>query len=143
MATFSLKTPLGASGNDVWKLIGKFQNFGQWHPAVEKCETTDHPKEGRSVRTLYLTGGAKVVEELTHMDTSERCYRYRILESPLPMKNYEATLKVTETPQGCEVEWSCDFTADNPSADGMKQLNDTIQDIYSGGLDNLRKIFGG
>ena len=56
------------------------------------------------------------------------------------MKGYKATIRVRESENGSEVEWSSDFEAEGASNDDAVKV---IQDIYNTGFQNLRKIFGG
>ena len=66
-------------------------------------------------------------------------YSYTITDSPLPLANYVATIKVTGEGEGCKVEWSSEFEP----VGGESEAVDIVQDIYKTGLDNLKKMFGG
>ncbi len=137
MAKVSLNTRLGVSADKAWELIGGFNALPDWHPAVEKSELE---KEGQE-RILTLAGGAKIVERLERSDDAERVYSYSILNSPLPVANYKATIRVRDAEGGaCDVEWSSEFDAAGaPEADAVK----VIEGIFQAGLDNLKKMFGG
>ena len=88
----------------MWALVGSFCAIKDWHPAVADCETS---KEGDvTSRTLTLKDGSKIKERLT--DAEETSYSYAIVESPLPVKNYKATLSVEEdedSPDRSEIHW--------------------------------------
>ena len=76
----------------VWEVVGGFCAIKNWHPAVAECEEIT---EGDDVfRILTLQDGGKIKERLT--DKGDTSYSYEIVESPLPVKNYKATLKVGE-----------------------------------------------
>ena len=136
MAKVSLNTRLGVSADKAWELIGGFNALPDWHPAVEKSELE---KEGQE-RILTLAGGAKIVERLERSDDAERVYSYTILDSPLPVANYAATIRVRDAEGGgCDVEWSSEFDASGASeGDAVK----VIEGIFQTGLDNLNKMFG-
>ena len=136
MAKVSLNTRLGVSADKAWELIGGFNALPDWHPAVEKSELE---KEGQE-RILTLAGGGRIVERLERSDDAERVYSYSILNSPLPVANYKATIRVRDTEGGaCDVEWSSEFDpAGAPEADAVK----VIEGIFQAGLDNLNKMFG-
>jgi len=136
MPKVSMTTDLQASADDVWRLIGSFNALPDWHPAVETSELKEEGQE----RVLSLAGGGKIVERLEKKSEHEREYSYSIKDSPLPVKNYSATLKVRDDDSGgCSVEWSSDFEAVGGDNDAMK----VIENIYQTGFDNLRKMFGG
>lgn len=136
MAKVSMSTDLNVSADLVWKLIGGFNALPDWHPAVEKSELT----EAGQTRTLSIAGGGKIVEKLEEVDESARTYSYSIVDSPLPVSNYTATIKVTGEGDKSTIEWSSEFEpAGVPDNEAMK----AIQDIYQTGFDNLQKMFSG
>ena len=72
----------------LWAQFGGWCAIAEWHPAVKTCEES---KEGDvEYRTLTLQDGGKIKEKL--LDKSGASYRYEIIESPLPVKNYEAAV---------------------------------------------------
>jgi len=137
MAKVSMKTDLGVSADQVWKLIGGFNTLPDWHPAFEKSELT----EAGSVRRMSLAGGGTIVEKLESVDNDERVYSYSIIDSPLAIHNYLATVRVRDNGEaGSTVEWSSEFSADGAPEN---EMIDAVTGIYQAGLDNLKKMFGG
>ena len=137
MAKVTMQTELGVTPDQVWDLVGGFNALPDWHPAVEKSVL----KQKGEVRELSLAGGGKIIEKLESLDNGERVYSYTITDSPLPVSNYTATIRVMDNEEGkAVVEWSSEFDAMGaPENDAVK----VIQDIYQTGFDNLKKIFGG
>ncbi len=139
MAKISMSTSVNVSADQLWRVIGGFNALPAWHPAIEKSES-DGETRG-SVRKLKLAGGGEVVERLEHVGETERVYVYSILNSPLPIANYTAELRVKDNKDGTStVEWSSNFF---PSGAPEADVTKTIQGIYQAGFDNLRKMFGG
>ena len=137
MSKVSMKTEVPAGAEQIWQLIGQFNALPDWHPAIEKSEL----EEGGQVRKLTLAGGGTIVERLVESDEGERVYTYTIESSPLPVANYQATIRVRDGEGGrAEVEWSSEFEA---SGAPENEAVDTIRGIYQAGFDNLRKMFGG
>jgi len=140
MPKVTSSTALPVPAQSVWSVIGGFNALPDWHPAVEKSETAN--EGGTKVRTLHLAGGGTIVEKLVASDDKERTYSYTILSGPLPVANYEATIKVRQNDgaSGCTVEWSSEFEASGaPESDAVA----AIRGIYEAGFENLRKMFGG
>ncbi len=135
MTKIFMTTDLDVSADEVWKLIGGFNALPDWHPAVEKSVLEE---EGQ-IRRLSLAGGGTVVEKLERVDENERTYSYTITDSPLPVANYTATIKVIGEGEGCKVEWSSEFEP----VGGESEATEVIQGIYQAGFDNLKKMFGG
>ncbi len=137
MAKINMKIDLNAAADEVWKLIGGFNALPDWHPAIEKSEL----EEEGSMRRLSLAGGGTVVEKLERLDDSERVYSYSIIDSPLPVSNYTATICVKEDSEGkTTVEWSSEFEAKGAAEN---EAIDVIAGIYQAGFDNLKKMFSG
>lgn len=117
----------------VWAVIGDFCGIANWHPAVAKCEASE--KDGAQIRTLTLQDGGVIVEQLTEWNEAERSYTYTILESPLPVANYTATLSTkADDDGGAGIRWLGNFDAKGVSDDEAKAV---IEGIYEAGLASL------
>lgn len=136
MPKVTMSENLNVSADQVWQMIGHFNALPDWHPAVEKSEL----KEQGQTRTLSLAGGGTIVERLEEKDDQSRTYTYSIVDSPLPVKNYTSTIKVTGEGDNATVEWSSEFDA---AGVGNNDAMKAIEGVYQAGLDNLKKMFGG
>lgn len=117
----------------VWAVIGDFCGIANWHPAVAKCDLSE--KDGKQVRTLTLQDGATIVEQLTEWNEENRSYTYTILESPLPVANYTATLSTkADDDGGAGIRWLGNFDAKGATDDEAKAV---IEGIYEAGLNSL------
>jgi hypothetical protein len=116
---------------DVWAKVGDFCGIGNWHPAVAKCELS----HGNKIRTLTLKGGGTIVERLVNWDKADHRYTYRIVKSPLPVKDYVSTIKVVADGSGSDVVWSGKYKAvKGTTDDAAKKI---IDGIYKAGADAL------
>ena len=136
MPNVSMDVRLPVDAQQLWDLVGNFGGMPDWHPAVESCELED----GGRKRTLNLLGGGKIVETLEHVSDDEWLFTYAIVDSPLPVANYTATIKVHKEDDGrSRLEWSSEFAAAGvPESSAVE----SVQGIYQAGFDNLRKMFG-
>jgi hypothetical protein len=103
MARASAKIDIPASPDRVWHLIDGFGSLPDWLPYIVKSELS----EGSRVRRLASPSGEAIVERLEAFDNAARSYGYSILQAPLPVAGYPATLSVRETDggNGSRVEW--------------------------------------
>jgi len=140
MSDVNMSTKLPVAADMVWQAIGGFSTIAQWHPAIEKSEETI--EDGATIRTLSLAGGAgTVVERLETLNDSERSCTYSIVSSPMPLSNYEATLRVrADGPMACTVEWSSSFDAEGAAENDAVAA---VRQVYESGFENLKKMFGG
>ena len=137
MTKVSLSAKIGVSAERLWDMVGGFHSISDWHPAIEKCDIEEDGKT--TLRRLTLAGGGEIVERLEQSD-DERSYSYSILSSPLPIDNYQSTIRVHEDEDGnAIVDWSSEFdSAGAPESEAIA----IIEGIYSAGFDNLKKMFG-
>ena len=137
MTKVSLSAKIGVSAERLWDMVGGFHSISDWHPAIEKCDIEEDGKT--TLRRLTLAGGGEIVERLEQSD-DERSYSYSILSSPLPIDNYQSTIRVHEDEDGnAIVDWSSEFdSAGAPESEAIA----IIEGIYSAGFDNLKKTFG-
>ncbi len=120
----------GMSAADVMARFGAFCGIKDWHPAVAKCDESS--EGGNTFRTLTLQDGAQIKEKLT--GKSEDGYKYSIVSSPLPVKDYMATFSIKPEGDVVVVNWLASFQAkDKPEAEA-KQV---IEGIFDAGLKSI------
>ena len=120
----------------LWQRFGAWCAIAEWHPAVKKCKET---REGDAVfRTLTLGNGVKIKEKL--IDKTSTSYRYAIVESPLPVKNFEAQFSVTPDDDAVNIVWSATYDA----ADGKteKDARSLVDGSFKHALTNIKAKLG-
>jgi Polyketide cyclase / dehydrase and lipid transport len=119
----------------VWQKIGAFCAIQDWHPAVSKCEQTE--EGGETYRTLTLGDGGTIRERL--IEQTDTSYTYEIIESPLPVQNYRATISVSAEGEATKVDWKGSFDAKDASDADAQAV---IGGIYQAGLDAIASSSG-
>ena len=113
----------------MWERIGDPSKLSEWHPAVEKTEMLDDGT--RRVNTVV--GGGLVSE--TILEQADRHHTFRIDDSPLPVDNFVATIRVREEAgDACSVEWEATFEPVGVPAHEAIDLN---RGFFQAGLDAL------
>jgi Polyketide cyclase / dehydrase and lipid transport len=146
MARAHASTVINAPIEKVWAHIRDFNALDDWHPGVESSVIEDGGPSDRvgCVRKMVLAGGGEIREQLLEMSDLGCHYSYSILESPLPVANYRATLRLRRISDGNRTygEWSASFDADPPEkqaeAEAMISTN-----VFQGGFDAVKQHFGG
>lgn len=136
---------INAPADKVW---AKIANFGDasWHPAIAKTELVEgKADEAGAKRVLTLQDGSKVHETLVSYDAAKKTFKFEITESTLPLREYDATIKVDATGEKSTVTWRTMFKRQdpaNPAAAGQDDATAkaTVEDILKSGLVNLKKI---
>jgi len=130
---------LSAPAAEVWGLIGGFDSLPAWHPGAAACTLHDVDGETRRVIELKGAGGATITERLVDLDDAGMSCTYAIIESPLPVADYESTIVVRTAGGGCEVHWSSTF---EPAGAPAETAEAAVAGIYDAGLGALKERFG-
>jgi len=123
----------------LWKQFGGWCAIAEWHPSIKSCEES---KDSDTVyRTLTLEDGGKIKEKL--VDQSDVSYRYQIIESPLPVKNYEAQFSIVPDDDDLDevnIVWASTYDA----ADGKddREARKTIDGIFKAGIESIEEKLG-
>jgi len=129
---------IGQEQAQLWKRFGGWCALKDWHPAVVSChESTEN---GSQVRVLTLKDGSKIKEKL--LDKKPNFYRYEMLESQLPVKNYQAQFSLVpddDDEDELNFSWSATFDANGKT---NKEARDVIDGIFKAGLDNIKMMVG-
>lgn len=134
---------INATADEVWSYVRDFGNIAEWLPSIETCEIEDPGDTGvGSVRRLTGAGDAVFRERLVALSDAERTLSYDFVESPFPVRNLRATIRVapvTDTGQAF-VEWSGVFDAD--AGDEERMVKIFTKAVYAAGLEGLGEHFG-
>jgi hypothetical protein len=136
---------IAAPPADAWALIGAYNGWSAWHPAVDSSSATQGNEVG-SVRTLKLKGGGQLIEELEAYDAAAMTLKYRARDGgALPVTNYSSTILIKPSEGGCTVVWRGAFYRGFPNNDPPPELNDeaaikAVTGVYQAGLANLKSL---
>ncbi len=135
MAEVRIQEEIGASAEAVWNVLGDFASVDRWFPGAAGIQV-----EGQgvgAVRTIPM-GTSKIRERLEAYDATTRRFEYSILEAPLPVKDYRASVSVEALgPQRCRVHWVTRF---EPVGIAAEQLAPGLEGAYRAGLRAIAKL---
>ena len=145
MARVYVSSIINASAEKVWDRVRSFNGLPQWHPRIRDSRIEDAlpPDKVGCIRNFNLQNGDNIRELLLGLSDYDMFYTYSILESPMPLTDYIATLRLTPVTDGerCFVEWSAEFSCD-PSAE-TDLVNGIGSDVFQSGFDALKRHFRG
>lgn len=99
---------VGEPAGEVWEKIGGFGVVGEWHPML--ATVTSAGEDVGSLRRTKARDGATSIERLIDRSSERRFYRYRILSTPLPVRDYVGELRVDDNGDGTStVVYSASF----------------------------------
>ena len=145
MARVYVSSVVGAPAARVWARVRDFNGLPTWHPAIadSRIENGEPSDKVGCVRAFSLRNGDRLREQLLGLSDYDMFYTYSILDSPMPLTNYVATLRLTPVTDADHtfMEWSADFDC---AAERETELVTGIgANVFQGGLDALKRAFGG
>ena len=112
-----------APANAVWAQVRDFNGLPQWTPFVVDSRIEEGQPADRigCVRNFRLRDGGVIRERLLTLSDYDYQCSYAILESPMGVENYVATLKLTPVTEGNRTfgEWWADFEVVGADRDVM------------------------
>ena len=144
MARVFVSTVIGASAERVWERIRDFNGLPKWHPRIRDSRIEDAlPSDKVScIRNFNLQNGDNIREQLLGMSDYDMFTTYAILESPMPLTDYVATLRLTPVTDGERTfaEWSAEFSC--APEDESDLVSGISGNVFQGGFDALKRHFG-
>jgi uncharacterized protein YndB with AHSA1/START domain len=127
----------------VWQVIRDFNGLPNWHPAIadSRIEQGLPADQVGCVRNFRTRDGGTIREQLLALSDYDYQCTYSILESPMGVQNYVATLKLTPITDGDRTfaEWSAEFDC---AENRERELTQLIgQGVFQGGFDALKQRF--
>jgi hypothetical protein len=132
-----------APADQVWALVRDFNALPKWTPFVadSRIEGGLAPDTVGCIRSFRLKDGGTIREQLLALSDFDLECTYAILESPMDVANYVATLKLTPVTDGNRTfaEWWAEFDC---AAEREQVLAQQIgQNVFQAGLDALKGLF--
>ena len=133
---------LNASADEVWALVGPFNNLEKFDPGVASSVL----EEGGVKRRLHIVDSGRIVERLLNYDHEGRTYRWQhleIIDVPIPVINFIATISVTEVEPGKNCVFEMAATFDPATGETEQAVEELMNGDFQGVIDNLQAMFPG
>ena len=145
MARVYTSSVIPAPTAKVWERVRDFNALPRWHPAIRESRIENGEPSDRvgCVRDFRLQNGDRIREKLLGLSDYDYFCTYSILESPMPLTDYIATLRLTPITDGDRTfaEWSAEFDCAPEVADDL--VGNIGQGVFQAGFDSLKRHFGG
>lgn len=135
-----LKAPVEA----VWDVLRDFNGHDRWHPivadsVVEKGWTSDRVG---CVRRFHLQDGSELRELLLTLSDADMAFSYCLLETPVPLLNYVAHVRLSPVTDGDMTFWHWESRFDTPPGREKELQAMVAENVYQGGMDAVRAYMG-
>lgn len=144
MARVYISSVIDAPAASVWDRIRDFNALPRWHPRIadSHIENGEPSDKVGCIRNFKLQNGDGIREQLLALSDYDLLCIYSILESPMFLENYVATLRLTPVSDGdrCFIEWSAEFDCAPEVEEDL--VNGIGSDVFQTGFDALKRHFG-
>ena len=132
---------INASIDKVWDKIRDFNALPDWHPAIadSTIENGEPSDKIGCIRNFNLQDdGGNIREQLLSLSDTDRSCTYSILESPMGVEDYIATLRLVPVTDGNRTyaEWTAEFGCAPEEEEEL--VNFVGAAVFQGGFDSLK-----
>jgi hypothetical protein len=143
VAKLVLSTILPVPADRAWEVLRDFNGHDRWHPLVASSSVERGQPATRVgvVRRFMLRDGGEMREHLLALSDLEQTARWCLLETPVPLFNYVALIRLIPVTDGDRCFWQWEVRFDAP-ADQMAAMTALVTDqIIGAGFAALHQHF--
>lgn len=141
MARVYISSVIDVPATRVWERVRDFNGLPRWHPSIRdsRIENGEPADKVGCVRDFHLQNGDRIREQLLGLSDYDMFCTYSILESPMPLTDYVATLRLTPITDGdrCFAEWSAEFECAEEEEEGL--VKGIGNDVFQAGFSALKR----
>lgn len=145
MAKIYVSAVIPALAADVWRLVRDFNALPQWTDFVaeSRIEGGRRPDEVGCIRNFRLKDGGTIRERLLSLSDYDMSCSYEILDSPMAVENYLASLSLTPvTETGATfAQWQAEF--DCAAANEAALTHQIGQGVFASAFASLSRRMAG
>lgn len=128
----------------VWDVLRDFNGHERWHPAVAQSQIERGQPADRvgCVRAFRLAGGEQLREQLLALSDMETTFTYCLLETPIPLFNYVAHVRLIPVTDGDRTFWQWEGRFTTPAGREQELGAMVGTNIYEAGFAAIRAHMG-
>lgn len=134
-------TVIEAPVEAVWGVLRDFNGHDRWHPAVAESHIERGQPSDRvgCVRRFRLQDGSELRERLLTLSDADMAYTYCLLDTPVPLLNYVAHVRLAPVTDGDHTFWHWESRFDTPPGREAELARMVGEEIYAGGFAAVRE----
>lgn len=144
MARAYTSTVIPAPAADVWRIVRDFNGLANWTGFVNdsRIENMMRADQVGCIRSFRLKDGGVIREKLLALSDYEMSFTYSILESPMAVTDYIATLSLNPITDGNHTfaQWQADF--DCPAAQETDLIRHIGGNVFQAAFRALKQQLG-
>jgi hypothetical protein len=145
MAQVFVSSVIAAPAGAVWRAVRNFNALPDWTPFVadSRIEQNMPPDQVGCIRNFRLKDGGVIRERLLALSDYDMSCTYAILESPMGVENYIATLALSPITDGdaTYATWKAEFDAASPEREAELERH-IGENVFQAAFTHLKTKFG-
>ena len=117
---------IDAPADKIWSVLRNFVGLTVWSQAVSAAHITNEkaPDQVGAIRHLEIVDGSVFLETLVAFSDEAMTLKYDIVEGPIPVTDYVATMQVYQVTEGdmSYVTWGAEFDTPDDQVDLMREV---------------------
>ncbi len=126
----------------LWGVLRDFNGHDQYHPIVAASAIErGHPSDRIGcVRRFTLQDGSELREQLLSLSDLEMTCSYCLLDTPIPLFNYVAHIRLLPVTDGNRSFWHWESRFTTPPGREAELAETVGNDVYSAGMEAVRNL---
>lgn len=135
-------TIINAPVDALWAVLRDFNGHDQYHPIVAASAIErGHPSDRIGcVRRFTLQDGSELREQLLSLSDLEMTCSYCLLDTPIPLFNYVAHMRLLPVTDGNRSFWHWESRFTTPPGREAELAETVGNDVYSAGMEAVRHL---
>ena len=135
-------TIIDAPVDALWSVLRDFNGHETWHPIVARSEIERSQPSDRigCVRRFTLQDGSELREQLLTLSDIEMTFTYCLLDTPIPLFNYVAHVRLLPVTDGNRSFWHWEGRFTTPSGREQELATMVGDQVYAAGIEAVRRL---
>lgn len=135
-------TIIDAPVDRLWSVLRDFNGHDRWHPIVAKSEIERTYPSDRvgCVRRFVLRDGSELREQLLTLSDLEMTFSYCLLDTPIPLFNYVAHVRLLPVTDGNRSFWHWESRFTTPPGREAELARLVGDEVYTNGIEAVRRL---
>jgi uncharacterized protein YndB with AHSA1/START domain len=134
-------TVIDAPVEAVWDVLRDFNGHDKWHPPVAESQIERGWTSDRvgCVRRFRLRDGSELRERLLTLSDADLAYSYCLLDTPIPLFNYVAHVRLAPVTDGDRTFWQWEVRFDTRPAEQSEMTRIVADEIVGAAFSAVRR----
>lgn len=135
-------TIIDAPVDRLWSVLRDFNGHDRWHPIVARSEIERAypPDRVGCIRRFLLRDGSELREQLLTLSDLEMTFSYCLLDTPIPLFNYVAHVRLLPVTDGNRSFWHWESRFTTPPGREAELARLVGDEVYTNGIEAVRRL---